>query len=633
MSVELADIARFLSGTAPFDVLDDAALQAIVVRLNERYFRRGEVIISPGQPGDSLFVIRSGGVEILDSDGVLLDTRDVGECFGNSTINGTGPSRYRMVAAADTLAVVVPKAVMDDVSSRFSTVREFFDAQTMAVRQTALDSRLADSGGEGGALQVGELLGRSAVTVSRDTSIRASAETMTAARVSSLLVVESDGALAGILTDRDLRTRVLAAGAAPSAPVETVMTADPFTVPDSATVFDAALEMMDRGINHLPVVSAAGDIDDRVRTSALRPCLMGVVTSTDLVRVSNADPIFLAGRIARANSVTDVARNTQRLPDLIVGLARHGVQAEQIGRIYTAAMDAATRRLIRRAEEKLGQAPLPVCWVAVGSQARRELGLSSDQDNALILGREPNESDNAYLVEFTRQVNRDLAEIGLPRCPGLVEASNPAWRKTPEQWVDLARTWAGQPESQQILEAQIFFDMRPVAGDISLFETTRSGMLAAGHESPRFHAHLAHGAAQWQPPLGFFRGLVVKRRGEHRNTLDIKAGGISAVVQIARLVAIAHGLAAVSTEDRLHAAQASGALQAEDAHVLLSAFQTLRRLQLQHHVRCVQDNREPDNHIDPTHLSAWDRRDLRQAFTAVSEHLTALGLRYPLRQM
>lgn len=625
MSVELADITRFLAATAPFDVLDEAAIDALAAQLSERYFRRGTEIIAPGQVGTSLFIIRSGAVEIFDRAGTLLDTRDAGECCGNSTINGTGPSRYRMVAAADTLALVVPQHVLDDVHSRFAQVREFFDAQTMAVAQSAIDARLAQTDGAGGAVTLGELLGRAAVSVPPDTPITQAAQVMTDARVSSLLIVDAAGDLAGIVTDRDLRTRVLAAGVDVGTAVENVMTAAPCALDAAATVFDAALEMMDRGFHHLPVVAVGGD------GAPQRP--LGVVSSTDLVRIAHADPIYLAGRIARATSVADMARTTARIPDMIAGLARRGVTAEEAGRIYTAAMDAATRRVVALAEQRLGPTPIPLCWVAVGSQARRELGVSSDQDNALIVAREPSDEENAYLVDFTRQVNRDIAEIGLPRCQGLVEASNPTWRKTPHQWIEAARDWVTRPEAHNMLEAQTFFDMRALAGDQQLCDTTRAGMLAAAQSSARFHAYLARGAAEWQPPLGFFRGLVVKRRGEHRNTLDIKAGGLAAVVQSARLLALATGSTDVATVARLRAAQSSGALHPADADRLIAAFETLRRVQFRHHAECIRARRAPDNNIDPAQLSAWDRRDLRQAFAAVAEHLNALGLRYPVRHM
>lgn len=627
MSVELADIARFLSRTAPFDELDDATIAEILPRLGERYFRREETIIAVGDVGESLFVIRSGGVELFDPAGVLLDTRDVGECFGHSTINGTGPSRYAMVAAADTLALVIPKAVFDDVAARTWQVREFFDTQSRNVRRHAVDVRLQAAGGDGGTLTVGELVARSAVAVGPETSIAEAAREMTAERVSCLLVRAEPvqtGELVGIITDRDLRSRVLAAGVDPSTPVSEVMSGSPAIVHSEDTVFDAALEMMDRGFNHLPVV-----VDGRQGESIP----IGLVTATDLVRLSHADPIFIAGRIARAGSVEEIARNMGRLPQLVVGLVGRGVNAEEVAKILTSAADAATRRLITLAERALGPAPMRYCWVAVGSQARRELGIASDQDNALVLEREPEEAEAEYFASLTRRVNHDLALAGLPRCPGLIEASNPTWRKTPRQWGEAAADWAARPEGEAVLGAQIFFDMRPVHGEHGLCEVARAAMLPPARESARFQAHLARSAAQWRPPLGFFRGLVVQRRGEHRNSLDIKAGGIAAIVQIARLLALSHGIPEVSSAERINAAVAAHALQPADASKLLSALETLRQLQIEHQARCIQVGREPDNRIAPAALSSWDRRDLRTAFTVIADFLDALALRYPINQM
>ena len=619
MDVELREIVDFLVGCPPFDRLGSEDVSALVPALTQRYHRRGEVIVAPGQVNDVLHVVRSGAVEICDPEGSLLDIRDVGDCFGYSTLAASGPSRYLMKAAADTLVLILPREVFEDIAARDAEFLRFFGERTDRIRDDLVATRLEAAGGDVLGTTVAELLTRDPVTVAPDRDIRAAAELMTSARVSSLLVVDG-GAVTGILTDRDLRSRVLAAGVDPARPVWEVMTADPVTVDGSARAFDATVVMMDRGVRHLPVVQDG------------RP--IGVLSATGLFRLTQADPVYLAARIDRAVDRAAVAQHMAGLPAMVAEMARRGsTSADDIGRVVTAAADAANRRLVELAIARLGPPPVSFCWIVAGSQARGELGVASDQDSALVLAERPDEAGRRWFDALTAEVRDGLAEAGFPVCPGDMMAANPRWRMTVAEWAEQAATWVQSPQAENVLDAQVFFDMRAVAGDVELAEKVRRVVLEAAAGSSRFQAHLARSAADWQPPLGFFRGLVVEKRGAYRNTLDVKAGGLAPVVQIARLHALTAGLPEVGTVDRLLAAVRAGALVDKDAANLVEAFRFLRLLQLRHHAECIDAGREPDNHLDPSALSNRDRHRLRAAFRVISEQQQALAMRYPIRQM
>ncbi len=617
MDVEITEVTDFLSGCVPFDILDRAELTRLVPELSQRYHRRGTVIVEHGAANDTLHLIRSGAVEVCDPDGTLIDARDVGDCFGYSTLAASGPSLYLIQASEDTLVLELPRAGFDDLAARHPTIREFFDEQTDRVRGDLVAARVDASGGNALSTPVGELLGRSAVTTPSTTPIDQAAQLMSARRVSSLLIVD-DGRLVGILSDRDLRTRVLAVGRDPTGPVSGAMTIEPSYVRAVTRVFDATLLMMERGVHHLPVLDPAG-------------LSLGVITSTDLLRLAQADPIYLAARISRADDPAEVAECVSRLPPMVVEMARRGDPAVDVARIITATADAATRRLIELAEADLGPAPVPFCWLVLGSQARGEMGVASDQDSALVLASRP--ADDSWFAEVTVRVRDGLAAAGFRVCPGDMMASNPRWRMTVDEWADRVDTWVRTPESENVLDAQVAFDMRAVAGDPALGDLVRERIKVAAAASPRFLAHLARSAADWQPPVGFFRGLVVERRGEYRNTLDLKAGGLAPLVQIARLQALATGLSEVGTADRFSAAVSAGVMLEQDARPLLRSFTFLRDLQLRLHADLVRQRREPHNRVAPSTVSTRDRHRLRNAFAAISRQQQALALRYPIRQM
>lgn len=620
MDVELAEIRDFLATCAPFDDLPAHTLAALPARLTQRYHRRGAVIIEAGRPNDTLHIIRSGAVEVCDRDGTLLEARDRGDCFGYSSLISPGPSQYLTVAAADSLVLEMPGAVFDEVAAAHPAVRDFFGERSDRIRADLSAARIAAAGGDVLGTPVIELLTRDAVTTGPATSIRAAARIMTEQRVSALLVVE-DGRMVGIFTDRDLRSEVIARGLDTAGPVSTIMTADPAWVDGSTRAFDAALVQIERCVHHLPV--------------CIEGTPVGMVTTSDLLRLAQADPVYLAARIGRAPDEQTVAELCGRLLPLVGEFVRRGTAPRDIGRVITATADAATRRLIALAEGELGPPPVGYCWVALGSQGRGELGVASDQDSALILDDAAAEVPGAlcYFHDLSARVTAGLERAGFPLCPGEMMASTPAWRRTCAQWERQVRDWVRDPEPESVLHSQVFFDIRGIHGDEALVGRVREEMRVRAQASPRFLAHLARIACEWNPPLGFFRGLVVARRGEYRNTLDIKAGGIAPVVQIARLYALASGVGAVSTLDRLDAVAAVGGMGRADAENLSEAFRFLRGLAIRHHSRQIEVGVPRDNNVDPSELSARDRHRLRSAFRIIAEAQDAVALRYRVGQL
>lgn len=620
MDVELSEVRDFLARCAPFDELPGELLGSIPARLTQRYRRRGTIILEAGETNDALHVIRSGAVEVCDPDGTLLEARDEGDCVGYSSLSRPGPSLFRIVAVADTLMLELPRVVFDEIAAAHPPFRHFFGERSDRIREYLASVRIEASGGDALETPVGELLSRDAVTVTPDTTVREAARIMTDHRVSALVVVDRDRVV-GVLTDRDIRSKVVATGGGTDAPVSTVMTPDPVTVDVDTRTFDATLLQIERAVHHLPVC------DDGVP--------VGMVTTGDLLRLAQTNPVYLAARIARAPDAAGVAERVARLLPLVSEFVRRGTAPQDIGRVITATVDAATRRLIELAESELGPPPVAYCWVGLGSQARGELGVASDQDNALILDDSAAQFPGAdeYFAALAERVCAGLDGAGFPLCPGGVMASNSQWRRTCSAWRRQVGDWVHVPEADAVLHSQVFFDSRAVHGEIGLFLRVRDLMSERARVSGRFRAHLARIACDWNPPLGFFRGLVVERRGDYRNTLDIKAGGLAPVVQIARLYALSAGLTEVSTLDRLDAAARAGVIGRPDAENLGEAFRFLRGLTYRHHARQITEAVPLDNHIDPSELSSADRNRLRGAFRIIAGAQGALALEYRVGQM
>jgi CBS domain-containing protein len=620
LDVELAEIRDFLAEHEPFDGLPDGVLDTLPGSLEIEYFRRGTRLMRPGQDIAHLYVIRSGAVEVHDDQGTLVERSGAGSCYGGTTLTHGNPTHFDVTAIEDTLALLMPGDVFRLLCAEHPHVDAFFDAQGRnRMRAAVARQQLSDAPSAILKTRVREMLTREPVSVQTTATVRESARTMTDERVSSLLVMDGE-VLVGLVTDRDLRTRVLAAGLDTETPIGEVMTRDPVTGSADGLAFQVLLEMVGRTIHHLPVLDVAG-----------RP--VGLLSTLDLLRLEQANPVYLTGDIAKQDSVDGVARVVERLPRVVESLVGQDATAEDIGRVVTTVGDAVEQQLIALAEAELGPSPVPYCWVTLGSRARHEQALAGDQDTALIIDDSVTPDQRGWFERLAVRVVDGLEACGYPRCKGDAMATNPRWRRPLREWKEEFGSWMRRPEPHALLSASIFFDMRPVSGDLSLHTRLQDLVSTTAPGSGVFLAHLAAHASRNEPPLGFFRNFVLEKHGEHRDRLDVKKGGILGIVELARVHGLAVGSRAVSTLARLDDAREGGAISHELADDLRDAFEFIGYVRLRHQARQVRDGEPLDNYVAPDGLSSFEKRHLREAFGIIRSAHGALGQRYPIRYL
>ncbi|QFG69409.1 putative nucleotidyltransferase substrate binding domain-containing protein [Ornithinimicrobium pratense] len=618
MDVELAEIRDFLAQHPPFDVLPEQVLDALPRRCTLSYARRGATVLRAGSRNDRLFVVRSGAVDITD-EGQLVDRVGAGGAFGMSSVVEHVPTRYQVTAREDTLLIQLPQDAFDELTTAHPAVAAHFAGTHHDRIRTAIGQLQAPSRGSSVLrTAVRDMIRAEPVRSGPEVTIAQAAQEMTRAGVSSLLIMRGEELL-GIVTDRDLRRRVLAAGIAPDRPVAEVMTPDPITVGAEALALEVLLEMTGRNIHHLPVRDGSGRI-------------LGLVTTTDLVRLERSNPVYLVADISGQTDVVGVVEQARRIPSVVEQLVAEDASAEDIGRVTTALADAVVVRLLELTVAELrdaghGEAPGRYTWVWLGSAAREEMGLGGDQDHALVLADDTDPHDPWWAL-LAERVTEGLEAAGLPPCGGDIMASNPRWRMTVSQWRSQFARWSHEPEPNAVLWAAIFYDMRCVFGEPALVEGLREEVVPMGGRSDLLVAYLAGQASRMRPPIGFFRGFVLEDAGEHRDTLDIKRG-VTAVVQLARVHAVRAGSRALGTRLRLEAAAAGGGLSAQTATDLADAFELMSYLRVRHQARQVRAGQRPDNHLNPEDLGSLDRRHLRDAFQIVRSAQQALGARLP----
>ena len=618
MTVELDEVRDFLAASDPFAQLPANELSGLPQHMSMRYVRRSDTIISAGQTNDMLYIIRSGAVDVLDGEGTLLDRRDAGRSFGFSTLMGDNTCRYSMIAVEDTLLLTMPREPFVELAERNPELARFFSGQSARMRAAAAQLR-QESSSDVLRTQLGDFKIPNPATVTPDTTIQDAARIMENRNVSSLLV-SRDGGLEGIVTDRDMRGRVVANNMDVTLPVTEIMTPNPRAVTSDALAFEAMLIMADMRIHHLPVVDEGA--------------VTGIIASADIMRLLRHDPIYLTADLSRRTTPEDMREVYESAADVAVRFIERGASAEEVTGLLTVAADSLARHLITLAEEQLGPPPVPYAFVVLGSQGRRGMGLASDQDNALILddSYDP-DLHGDYFKNLADYVCTGLDSAGQVLCPGDMMAMNPDWRMTVTQWTNTFHTWITAPEPEALLHAQTFFDMRAIHGALELADNVHTTAVNMATHSGRLHAHLATLAARREPPLGFFRGFVVDRSGDYANTLDVKKGGTAAIVQMARLYALSAGIDAVGTRLRLQSAASAGAVSERGAEDLIDAFDFLTTIALRQHAEQLRRGQKPNYHIDPKELGKLDREHLRDAFQIIKGMQSALSTQYPVRSM
>ena len=615
MEVELLEIQEFLANHPPFDKLPPETLERLPKRLSVRYFRRGTAFPPADADQPYLYILRRGAVEMRDAQGDLVSKLAEGDLCVMSCRPETAAGPIQGNTAEDTLVYLLPCADLAQLREQHPAFAEHFEQSvTNRLRRALSDMVNAPAAGTGlMTVRVGKLVNRSPVSATPETSIRGAAQIMSEHQVSSLLIMDDDR-LAGIVTDRDLRRRCVAAGLPTDRPVREIMTDRLETVSVDTLGFQALLAMTRLNIHHLPVLE-----DGQVA---------GILSTTDLTRFQSANAVYLVGDIHRAKSVETLVQIGAKVGELQVHLVNGGATADHVGQAITAITDAITLRLLELAEAELGQPPVPYTWMVGGSQARREQSSYTDQDNALLIADHMKPEDDAYFAALASFVNDGLNACGYIYCPGDVMARNPKWRQTLRIWKKYFNTWIERPEPMALMLSCVFFDLRPIYDPEGLFQEIHEQVLELSKANRIFIAYMASNALKHRPPLGFFRNFVLIHGGDHDQTFDLKHRGTVPIIDLARVYALAAGVAETNTLERLRATAEKGGLSREGAVNLADALEFIGTLRMRHQAGQMRRGEKADNFLSPDELSPLERGHLKDAFLLINNIQEALGQRY-----
>lgn len=600
----MEEIARFLHEYPPFSLLPFEQVHGIAEKIQIEYFAAEQDILVHGQePATYLYIVRRGSVDLIreDEQGIhVLDTLDEGALFGYVSLLYRQSPLVTVHTREETLVYLLPARIFTQLCRDVPAFARFFAGSVVERLDHDLETHHYKTPTEFFQLHLRELNHGVLITVEPHTTVREAAQRMSEHNVSGVVVTAHPP---GIITDRDLRKRVLAQGLRDSTPVSEVMSTPLLTLPDDSIVFEGLMFMTEHGIHHLPITRQGQ--------------LVGIVTDTDLLREQSNSPLLLPRQLERAQSIEQLRAYSNQVEATAGMLLNAGVRVQDIGRMVAVAHDSLIKRLLTDAEAELGSPPCAYAWLVLGSEGRYEQTLRTDQDNALVYADATSADAPSYFTVLAKRVVEQLMECGFPPCPGFIMATNPQWRRPLQDWRRYFERWINVPNEEALLNAAIFFDYRQVYGALDV-EAALRPVIERGREQRIFLGRLGRAAVRQSSPLSFFRNFVVERSGASRDLLDLKIRGTALIVDLARLYALEAGCAETNTLARLRTSTGQRSLSQSNAEELSAAFELISLLRLRHQYQQVQRGEQPTNLVPVSNLSKLEQRDLKDAFRAIA---------------
>lgn len=617
MELEQLKVRGFLAKCSPLKELPAEWLDKLAQSVTFKCSSAGDAVLTIGEQNDHVLLIRRGAVDVCLENGDVYGRFSKGDWVGYRSVLRGGVVSMNVMALEDSLFFAIPAPLFLELVGSFDRVSKYFSDRKQERLRSALQEIRGNDGMSLVAMHVRDLM-KLPMLVGKSDTIQQVAQQMNEFNTQTVMVTGDDGGLCGIVTDVDFRKRVVAEGRSIHLPIADIMTLNPLTLTPRDQASEALLLMSRRNIRHLPVVE-----DSEV---------VGVLSASDLLRTQSSSAVYLVGDIFAAQDVARLAELSKSLPKLLVSLVKQSLPANDIGQSITSIGQAIARRLLVMAEEKFGAPPVPYAFIVAGSMARREQTAHSDQDNGMILSDDYNEAQHGeYFRQIAKYVSDGLDACGYIYCPGNVMATNDQWRQPLAVWRGYFDAWITKPEPMALMYASIFFDLRCLHGDASLLSSLLEDILSKTKTSTLFQAFMAGNALSHKPPIGFFRGFVLDKDSKDSSAekgMDMKKRGVVPVIDMARLYALAAGLAPINTWERLEAIADAGTMTRSTVEDVRDAFEFISMVRLQHQAKQIENGQKPNNHMPPEELSALERRHLKDAFEVISTMQESMATRY-----
>ncbi|KPK43558.1 MAG: hypothetical protein AMK74_06695 [Nitrospira bacterium SM23_35] len=629
----IEEVIDFLKKIPPFQFFDEASLKNITSEISMDFYPKGTTIQYQGGPASEyLHIIKKGEVRVFiknETDEVFVDYRGEGDLIGYLLIFGGDKARATVTAIDDTICYLIRRETIQNILNANPSVREFFHKSFLTryldrTFKEIQNKNIAYGGGDKilFTMRVGEIGSKDVIKASENITIQEAAEIMSNYSISSLILVDAQDLPSGIITDRDLRDKVVSKGRDCNIPVKDIMSVPRVRADVKDYCFEAILKMVKHNVHHLLIMK-----DEKLK---------GILTNHDLMMIQGTSPLSIVRDIESQNVIATLVPVSKKINDMVGLLLSQGAKASSITHIISEINDRLIRKILMIAEERFGKPPVPYCWVVFGSEGRKEQTFKTDQDNALIYhdptDPEMEEAANKYFRDFTLFARDGLLKCGFPLCPADFMATNPMWCQPLHIWRSYFTNWVSSPTSEAVLNAVIFSDLRAIHGETRLLEWLKDHAIALLSDNQVFLGYIANMAIRNVPPIGFLKTLVVEKGGEYKDRLDLKTKGIVPLIDIIRLFALEKGFRETSTVERINALKDNHSIVREYADELLHSFEFIMLLKIQTQFEQLREGQDINNFIHSHKLSNLEKRIAKETFQLIAKIQDLIIEQYDIRR-
>ena len=606
----------FFKTIPPFQFLDEAAITKIAGNLALEFFPKNtQILTQDGPPSNSLRVIKKGGVKITlsngDEDEIVIDYKSEGDSFGYVSLISGDKSRTNVTAVEDTLCYQIPGEIILQIINTEPIFGEYFMKSFFT---NYLDKTYREMRNKNLLFKEGEkllyttpvkkIIAGDAVTAPVGISIKEAAEIMSQNRISALVLTGHEDSPVGIITDKDLRHKVVAGGVLSSAPVREIMSSGLISVNTGSTCFDALSTMIRHNIHHLLVTDEGS--------------LAGIVTNHDFMILQGTSPLSILKNIDRQKSAEDLVPIRESINQTISILFKEGVKASHILRIITELHDRLIMKIIDLSISEIGSSHCPFAFFVYGSEGRKEETFKTVFHCAVVYDDEKTYCDKKDIEQYCRDLITTLQDT-FRTCSLPLFDTMPFGAEVPiygdiSEWENKVMTALRSSDEKFAAAAEKVLDSRVIFGNASIVAALKDRIYRSIREKDTFKSVLPKKPLEHKSPIGFFKKFFIDEKGDHLEKLDIKEKATSHIVCSLRAMAVRHNIHETSTIERLNLLYRKGVVPRELRDNMISSFEFLLHLLLQSQLMKKEANQGIDNIIDPEELSLLEKKTLKEIF-------------------
>ena len=629
-------IFDFLKDYPPFNLISKETLVEISRNVEIQYFEKDQIIFDQNDtPHENFYIIYEGAIRLyrfIDDKKQNLDICDEGDLFGLRPLIMN--ENYLMGAAAneETILYGIPIHIFKDIILNYPKVSQFLIASFATNTRDPFSEKhkgklfanissvqkIENSYAETQSAKYS----KNPITCSINTSIKEACMIMTGKVINSIIVAENHIPI-GIITDKDIRTKIGTGVFSIFDPVSKIMSSPVVTFPENLTLAEAQIALLKHKVSHICITKDGSDKSE----------LIGILAEHDINMLQGNNPAFLMREIKYANDAETLKYIRTKTSELTKGYLEQGIPIYFITKVVSEINTAITKRIIRLVIKEIGaEPPVSYAWLAMGSQGRKEQLLMTDQDNALVFENVEEveyEKVKAYFLKFATKITEKLNIVGFEYCPANIMASNPKWCLSLKEWKEQFKDWVKHPTSDKILLSIIFFDFEYIFGDKDLYDKMSESVFRYIAKKQTFLGFLSKATLDNPAPLGFFKQFLVEQDGENKDHFDIKSRAIRPLVDAARIFSLFHNLKINNTIARYEKLMEVEPQNSDLFESCANAFKIL----LQFRTTQGLTNNDSGKFVDINSLSKSDRLKLKSCFKPLKNIQESLKLRFNVSQI